>query len=86
MLYNSILMPISEIIDLFTSRPVLIKYKHFAFLYPTIFYIAQIIIDIPIIIFQLSYFIIVLYFMVGLKASLSVFFTHCIVFSFQRYV
>ncbi|KJJ34488.1 hypothetical protein AFLA70_519g000610 [Aspergillus flavus AF70] len=78
-LYNGILMPMSEVTDSFLGRPVLIKHKHFAYFHPAAFCIAQIAADIPIILLQISHFTIVLYFMVGLKVSASAFFTHWVV-------
>jgi ABC-type multidrug transport system ATPase subunit len=77
-LYNGILMPMSEVTDSFLGRPVLIKHKHFAFFHPAAFCISQIVADIPIILLQISHFTIVLYFMVGLKVSADAFFTHWI--------
>lgn len=77
--YNGILIPMSEVIDSFTGRPVLIKHKHFAFFHPATFCFAQIVIDIPIILFQISVFSLVLYFMTGLTLSAANFFTYWIV-------
>ncbi|EEA23735.1 hypothetical protein TMatcc_006811 [Talaromyces marneffei ATCC 18224] len=78
LLYNS-LVAMSEVTDSFTGRPVLIKHKTFAMYHPAAFCIAQIAADIPIILFQVSIFGIVLYFMVGLTASAGAFFTYWIV-------
>ncbi|KAJ5751441.1 ABC-2 type transporter-domain-containing protein [Penicillium nucicola] len=78
-LYNGILMPMSEVTDSFFGRPVLIKHKHFAFFHPAAFCIAQIVCDIPTIIFQITHFTLVLYFMVGLKLSAVAFFTHWVI-------
>lgn len=78
-LYNGILMPMSEVTDSFFGRPVLIKHKHFAFFHPAAFCIAQIVADIPTIIFQITHFTLVLYFMVGLKLSAAAFFTHWVI-------
>jgi ABC-type multidrug transport system ATPase subunit len=78
LLYNS-LVAMSEVTDSFTGRPVLIKHKTFAMYHPAAFCIAQIAADIPIILFQVSIFGIVLYFMVGLTASASAFFTYWII-------
>ncbi|KAL2845483.1 ABC-2 type transporter-domain-containing protein [Aspergillus pseudoustus] len=78
LLFNS-LMSMSEVTDSFTGRPVLLKHKAFAFFHPSAFCIAQIAADIPVIIFQITIFAIVLYFMVGLTMSASAFFTYWIV-------
>ncbi|KAH8203314.1 hypothetical protein TruAng_002510 [Truncatella angustata] len=77
-LFNSI-MAMSEVIDSFTGRPVLAKHKAFAFYHPAAFCIAQIAADIPVIVFQVSHFGIVLYFMTGLKMDGGAFFTFWII-------
>ncbi|KAJ5683807.1 uncharacterized protein N7477_000152 [Penicillium maclennaniae] len=74
-LYNC-LMAMSEVTDSFTGRPVLIKHKSFAYYHPAAFCIAQIAADIPIILFSITIFGIVMYFMVGLTVSASAFFTY----------
>ncbi|KAH6695443.1 ABC-2 type transporter-domain-containing protein [Plectosphaerella plurivora] len=73
-LFNS-LLSMSEVTDSFTGRPVLLKHKSFAFYHPAAFCIAQIAADIPVILFQVSTFSLILYFMVGLTSSASAFFT-----------
>jgi ATP-binding cassette subfamily G (WHITE) protein 2 (SNQ2) len=77
-LYNA-LMAMSEVTDSFTGRPVMAKHRSFAFYHPAAFCLAQIAADIPIILFQVSHFGIVLYFMTGLKSSAEAFFTFWIV-------
>lgn len=74
LLYNS-LLAMSEVTDSFSGRPVLAKHKSFAFYNPAAFCIAQIAADLPILLFQVSIFSIVLYFMVGLTTTASAFFT-----------
>ena len=66
----------SEVTDSFTGRPVLLKHKEFAFFHPAAFCIAQITADIPVLLFQISLFSIVLYFMAGLTMSADIFFTY----------
>lgn len=73
-LFNS-LLSMSEVTDSFTGRPVLVKHKNFAYYHPAAFCIAQITADIPVILFQVSTFSLILYFMVGLTSSASAFFT-----------
>lgn len=75
LLFNA-LLAMSEVTDSFSGRPILGKHKAFAFYNPAAFCIAQIACDIPILIFQISIFSIVLYFMVGLKATAGAFFTY----------
>ncbi|PWY65514.1 ABC multidrug transporter [Aspergillus eucalypticola CBS 122712] len=77
LLYNS-LLAMSEVTDSFSGRPVLIKHKGFAYFHPAAFCIAQITADIPVLLFQISIFSIVVYFMVGLTMSASAFFTYWI--------
>lgn len=78
LLYNS-LVAMSEVVDSFTGRPVLAKHKSFALYHPAAFCIAQIAADIPVLLFQVSQFSIVLYFMTGLKMDAGAFFTYWIV-------
>lgn len=75
LLYHS-LMAMSEVTDSFTGRPVLAKHKEFALYHPAAFCIAQIAADIPVILFQVTQFSLVLYFMVDLQLTASHFFTY----------
>ena len=77
LLFNS-LMAMSEVTNSFTGRPILLKHKSFALYHPAAFCIAQIAADIPVLLFQVSQFSIVLYFMVGLKMDAGAFFTYWI--------
>ncbi|KAI4115110.1 MAG: hypothetical protein LQ345_004232 [Seirophora villosa] len=75
LLYQA-LMALSEVTDSFAGRPVLAKHKAFAFFHPAAFCIAQIAADIPVLLFQVSHFSLVLYFMVSLRMSASAFFIY----------
>ncbi|KAJ5683536.1 ABC multidrug transporter atrF [Penicillium macrosclerotiorum] len=75
LLYNS-LLAMSEVTDSFSGRPVLVKHKGFAMFHPAAFCIAQIAADIPVLLFQISMFSLVVYFMVGLTMNAGVFFTY----------
>ncbi|KAK5720448.1 hypothetical protein LTR17_015005 [Elasticomyces elasticus] len=75
LLYNA-LMAMSEVTDSFSARPVLAKHRGFALYHPAAFCIAQIAADIPILIFQVTVFALPVYFMTGLMASASAFFTY----------
>ncbi|KAJ6171969.1 ABC multidrug transporter atrF [Penicillium chermesinum] len=77
LLYNS-LLAMSEVTDSFSGRPVLIKHKAFAYFHPAAFCFAQIAADIPVLLFQVSMFSVVVYFMVGLTMSAGAFFTYWI--------
>lgn len=72
-------MGLSEVTDSFTGRPVLAKHRSFAMHYPAAFVIAQIATDIPLMLFQMTHFGIVIYFMVGLETTASAFFTFWII-------
>jgi ABC-type multidrug transport system permease subunit len=74
LLFNA-LLAMSEVTDSFFGRPILAKHKNFAFYNPAAFCIAQIAADVPILLFQVSMFMIVLYWMVALKATAAAFFT-----------
>lgn len=74
LLFNS-LLAMSEVTDSFSGRPVLAKHRSFALYHPAAFCVAQIAADIPVILFQVSVFSVVLYFMVGLKTTAAAFFT-----------
>lgn len=78
LLYNT-LLAMSEVIESFSGRPVLIKHKSFAYFHPAAFCLAQIAADIPVLLFQISMFGIVIYFMVGLSMSAGAFFTYWII-------
>ena len=78
LLYNS-LLAMSEVNESFFGRPVLIKHKGFAYFHPAAFCLAQIAADIPVLLFQVSMFGLVLYFMVGLAMSAGAFFSYWII-------
>jgi ABC-type multidrug transport system ATPase subunit len=75
LLYNA-LLAMSEVTDSFAGRPILAKHKNFAFYNPAAFCIAQIAADIPILFFQVTSFILVLYWMTALKATAAAFFAN----------
>ncbi|KAI4952832.1 hypothetical protein J4E91_003307 [Alternaria rosae] len=74
LLFNA-LLAMSEVTDSFFGRPILAKHKNFAFYNPAAFCIAQIAADVPILLFQVTMFMVVLYWMVALKATAAAFFT-----------
>ncbi|KAF7553419.1 hypothetical protein G7Z17_g3662 [Cylindrodendrum hubeiense] len=77
-MFNS-LLAMSEVTDSFTGRPVLAKHRSFALIHPATYCLAQITADIPIVIFQISVFSGILYFMVGLTMAAKSFFTFWII-------
>lgn len=76
-LYNA-LIALSEVTDSFTGRPILAKHRAFALYHPAATCIAQIAADIPILLFQVTNFGLILYFMVGLKTTAAAFFTYLV--------
>lgn len=74
LLFNS-LLAMSEVTDSFVGRPILAKHKSFALYHPAAFCIAQIAADIPVLLFQVSTFSVIIYFMASLESSASAFFT-----------
>ncbi|KAF2847107.1 opaque-specific ABC transporter CDR3 [Plenodomus tracheiphilus IPT5] len=75
LLFNG-LFTLSEVNDSFVGRPILAKQKNFAFFNPAAFCIAQVIADIPILLFQITSFVLILYWMTALKATAAAFFTN----------
>ncbi|RBR12138.1 uncharacterized protein FIESC28_08772 [Fusarium coffeatum] len=78
-LLSNSLVSMSEVTESFTGRPVLLKHKSFAMYHPAAFCIAQIAADIPIILLQVTTFSVIEYFMVGLTATASHFFTFWVI-------
>ncbi|RSL79968.1 hypothetical protein CEP51_006953 [Fusarium floridanum] len=76
-LYNA-LIALSEVTDSFTGRPILAKHRSFALYHPAAICIAQVVADFPILLFQVTHFGLVLYFMVGLKTTAGAFFTYLV--------
>lgn len=77
-LYNS-MTAMSEVVDSFTGRPVILKHKSLACIHPAAICIAQIAADIPIIILQVTTWSLIIYFMAGLVFDPSNFFTYWII-------
>jgi ABC-type multidrug transport system permease subunit len=65
------------------GRPILSRQKRFGFYRPTAFAIANAITDIPVVIFQVSCFSIILYFMAALQMNAGKFFTFWIIIIVQ---
>ncbi|KAM3502005.1 hypothetical protein MY10362_005152 [Beauveria mimosiformis] len=74
-LYNA-LLALSEVTDSFTGRPILAKHRSFALYNPAAVVIGQVVADLPLLLFQVSQFGLILYFMVGLKMTAGAFFTY----------
>lgn len=77
-LYHA-LIALGEVTDSFTGRPVLAKHRSFALYHPAAFVIAQVVADLPILMFQVGHFSIVLYWMTGLRSTAGAFFTFLLI-------
>ncbi|ORX81260.1 hypothetical protein K493DRAFT_320718 [Basidiobolus meristosporus CBS 931.73] len=73
LLFNSLVAQ-AEIPTAMSGRSILYKHKSFAFYYPSAFYIAQMVADIPFLMVQILLFSSVLYWMAGLQADAGKFF------------
>ncbi|KAI8143007.1 ABC-2 type transporter-domain-containing protein [Fennellomyces sp. T-0311] len=69
----------SELVDFMTGRPILEKQKHFAMYRPSAFYLAQLVVDIPITILQVFLYQIPFYFLVGLTLDAGRFFSFSVI-------
>jgi ABC-type multidrug transport system permease subunit len=69
----------SETTASFMGRPILARQKRFGFYRPTAFCIANAIIDIPVVMMQVTVFSLILYFMTHLQVDAAKFFTFWIV-------
>lgn len=78
LLYNCI-VAMSEVTESFKGRPVLVKHKGFAMYHPAAFSLAQIMADIPVLLFQCTIFAVVIYWMSNLKHTAAAFFTFWII-------
>ncbi|KAF7723960.1 hypothetical protein EC973_001476 [Apophysomyces ossiformis] len=78
LLFNALIAQ-SELAAFMQGRRVLEKHKHFALYRPSAFYIAQVIVDIPLAIVQVLVFEICVYFMMGLVLDAGKFFTFFII-------
>ncbi|ETS87461.1 hypothetical protein PFICI_01289 [Pestalotiopsis fici W106-1] len=76
-LYHS-LTAMSEVIDSFAGRPVHLKHRGLAFNSPLSICIAQIFVDLPLNLLQITLWSLPVYFLVGLDSSASHFFTYWI--------
>lgn len=61
------------------GRPILARHKQFGFYRPTAFTLACVIADIPVVIFNMTLFNIVFYFMVNFKLNAAKWFTNWII-------
>ncbi|KAJ5921329.1 CDR ABC transporter [Penicillium verhagenii] len=72
-------MAMAEVTGSFKGRPVLVKHKTFGYYHPAAYAIAILTAELPVVLFQCTIFSVILYWMVGLKATASAFFTFWII-------
>ncbi|KAJ5385996.1 hypothetical protein N7509_008537 [Penicillium cosmopolitanum] len=77
-LYNCMTM-MSEVVESFTGRPIILKHKSFAYIHPSAVCIAQVATDVPMAILQVTVWSLIVYFMVGLSMGASEFFTYWLI-------
>ncbi|CAG8076282.1 unnamed protein product [Penicillium salamii] len=74
-----LLESMSETTGSFMGRPILSRQKRFGFYRPTAFAIANAITDIPVVIFQVSSFSLILYFMAAMQMNAGKFFIYWVI-------
>jgi len=80
-LFNALISQ-SELVTYMMGRPVLEKHKQFALYHPSAFYIAQVVLDVPLALVQVIVFQICAYFMMGLDLDAGKFFTFMVILFF----
>ncbi|KAM0545005.1 hypothetical protein ACHAPJ_011515 [Fusarium lateritium] len=78
LLYHT-LTAMSEVVDSFTGRPVILKHRRLALFHPAATCVAQISADIPVVFLQITVWSLIIYFMVNLTTSAGAFFTYFII-------
>ncbi|KAI9818834.1 MAG: hypothetical protein M1827_007655 [Pycnora praestabilis] len=73
LLFNA-LLALAELTSAFSSRPILLKHKSFSFYRPAAYALAQTVVDIPLVLVQVTIFDLVVYFMSDLARTPSQFF------------
>ncbi|KAJ6049546.1 uncharacterized protein N7446_007126 [Penicillium canescens] len=73
LLFNA-LLALAELTATFESRPILMKHKSFSFYRPAAYALAQVVVDVPLVLIQVVLFDVVVYFMANLARTASQFF------------
>ncbi|KAJ5899540.1 CDR ABC transporter [Penicillium taxi] len=73
LLFNA-LLALAELTSAFESRPILMKHKSFSFYRPAAYALAQVVVDVPLVLIQVVLFGLVVYFMANLARTASQFF------------
>ncbi|KAI9791015.1 MAG: hypothetical protein M1816_004582 [Peltula sp. TS41687] len=93
LLFNA-LLALAELTAAFSGRPIMLKHKSFSFYRPAAYAIAQVVVDVPLVIIQVLIFSVIVYWMSNLRraasayfiAVLILFFTTMTMYSFFRAV
>ncbi|KAL2821166.1 ABC-2 type transporter-domain-containing protein [Aspergillus granulosus] len=72
-------LAMAEVTGSFRGRPILTKHKSFGYHHPAAYALALLAAELPVVVFQCTIFSVVLYWMVGLKATAAAFFTFWII-------
>ncbi|KAI9806551.1 MAG: hypothetical protein M1833_003738 [Piccolia ochrophora] len=81
LLFNA-LLALAELTAAFSSRPIMLKHKSFSFYRPSAFAIAQVVVDVPLVMIQVFIFNIIVYFMANLQRTPSQFFISMLIVFF----
>ncbi|KAJ9214059.1 hypothetical protein DTO166G4_4325 [Paecilomyces variotii] len=73
LLFNA-LLALAELTAAFASRPILMKHKSFSFYRPSAYALAQVVVDVPLVLIQVVIFDVIVYFMSNLSRTASQFF------------
>ncbi|KAF2396877.1 ABC drug exporter AtrF [Trichodelitschia bisporula] len=73
LLFNA-LLALAELTAAFESKPILLKHKSFTFYRPAAYAIAQTVVDVPLVLVQVTIFLVIVYFMANLQRTASQFF------------
>ncbi|PYH90416.1 ABC transporter [Aspergillus ellipticus CBS 707.79] len=73
LLFNS-LLALAELTAFFGSRPIMLKHKSFSFYRPSAYALAQVVVDVPLVLVQVTLFELIVYFMSNLSRTPSQFF------------
>lgn len=72
-------MAMAEVTGSFKGRPIVTKHKSFGYYHPAAYAIAILTAELLVVFFQCTIFSVIIYWMVGLKATASAFFTFWII-------
>ncbi|PHH58916.1 hypothetical protein CDD81_4153 [Ophiocordyceps australis] len=73
LLFNA-LLALAEMTSAFAAKPILLKHKSFSFYRPSAYAIAQTVVDVPLVLIQVTLFNLIIYFMSHLSRTASQFF------------